>query len=83
MMKMDLYQCSMTIRDQESGESRIQNIYFETLLDAKEYARSNNRKTITRIAGDMKRIEVYEWGSQKIERKVIEETWDWYPRGVK
>lgn len=78
-MKRELYQCSVTIQDQESGESRLKNVYFDTLLDAKEYARSYNRKTITRIVGNMECAETYEWGSKKIERTVIEETWDWYP----
>lgn len=78
-MKRDLYKCSVTIKNPKSGESRSQNVYFDTLLDAKEYARSHNRKTITRITGDMECAETYEWGSKKIERTVIEETWDWYP----
>lgn len=78
-MKMDLYQCSVTINDDE-GESRVQNIYFETLLDAEKYAHAHDVKTITRITGDMECAETYEWGSKKIERTVIEETWDWYPK---
>lgn len=82
-MKIELYQCSATITDQESGESRLQNIYFDTLIDAKEYAKARNRKTITRITADMEHAETYEWGSKKIERTIIEETWDWYPRGEK
>lgn len=78
-MKRDLYQCSVTIKDPNSGESRLQNVYFDTLLDAKEYARDHNRKTITRIVGDMECAETYEWGSKEIERTIYEQIWDWYP----
>lgn len=75
-MKKELYQCTTIGRNGES-----QNIYFDTLYNAKEYARSNKCDTITRIVGDMEIVETYEWSSRGIKRTVIEETWDWYPKG--
>lgn len=78
-MKMELYQCAAVIKDEESGEKVWQNVYFDTLIEAKKFASSHNRKTITRLVGDMKRTEQYEWGSRKTERIQIVEEWDWYP----
>lgn len=75
-MKMELYQCTII---NYNGES--QNVYFDTLYHARKYAESNKVKTIKQLTGGMEIVERYEWGSRQIEKTVIEETWDWYPRG--
>lgn len=71
-MKKELYQCSVI------NEERSQNIYFDTFDEAREYAHEHDVRTITRIAGDMERVDVYEWKSQEREIKVIQQVWDWY-----
>ena len=82
-MRKDLYRIKTSGKDQETGEKKSIHIYFDSLTDAKEYARAHNIEQITQFLADMECVETYEFETKKIERKVIELTWDWYPRGVK
>lgn len=80
-MKKDLYRITTSGKDQETGGKKSIHIYFDSLTDAKEYARAHNIEQITQFLADMGCVETYTYEAKKIERKVIELTWDWYPIG--
>ena len=80
-MIMDLYKIKTSGKDQETGEKKSIHIYFDSLIDAKEYARAHNIEQITQFLADIECVETYTYEAKKIEKKVIELTWDWYPRG--
>lgn len=82
--KEEIAEC-VAILNQTGGEDALKQritVVKNGINNLESEAESYERKR-SQILADMECVETYTYEAKKIERNVIELTWDWYPRGKK